>query len=72
MKELEKQIDILIEETENKKLQHMMWGLTGDIREDEGAIQAFKLIKLLINTNVRIKRKGLNSNETVRKTQLIM
>lgn len=72
MNELKKQINKLIAVTEEQKMKHMLYGLTGDMREDDGYIQALKLIRLLIDTNMEIKRKGSNSNETVLKTQLIM
>lgn len=72
MNELKKQINKLIAVTEEQKIKHMLYGLTGDVREDDGYIQALKLIRLLIDTNMEIKRKGSNSNETVLKTQLIM
>ena len=72
MKELKKQIEKLITAIEEQKAKHMIYGLTGEMREDDGYIQALKMIKLLIDTNMEIKRKGSNSNETARKTQLIM
>lgn len=54
MEELKKQINILIEKTENTKALHMTHGLSSDVREDEGQIQAFKLIRLLIDTNLKL------------------
>lgn len=54
MEELIKQIDILINKSEEKKLIQMLHGLTYDMRESEGEIQAFKLIRLLINTNLNL------------------
>ena len=71
-KELEKQIDKLIVAVEEQKVKHLVYGMTGDIREDNGYINALKFVKLLINTNLRIERKGAETNETVPKTQLIM
>lgn len=55
MEELKKQIDILIDKAEEAKLRHMLYGLSSDVREDEGQIQAFKLIRLLINTNLSLQ-----------------
>lgn len=72
MKELKNQINKLIAVAEEQRAKHMCYGQTGDIREDEGYIQALKLIRLLIDTNLKIERKGSNSNETAPKTQLIM
>lgn len=57
MEELKKQIDILINKAEETKSLQMLHGLTSDMRESEGQIQAFKLIKLLINTNLSIAQK---------------
>lgn len=53
MEELEKQIDKLILVAEEQKAKHMLYGLSGDIREDDGYIQALKFIRLLINTNLK-------------------
>lgn len=55
MEELKKQINILIEKAENTKALHMIHGLSSDVREDEGQIQAFKLIRLLIDTNLKFQ-----------------
>lgn len=71
-KELEKQIDKLIVAVEEQKIKHLVYGLTGDLREDNGYISALKFVKLLINTNLKVERKGSEKNETVPKTQLIM
>lgn len=54
MEELKKQIDILIDKAEESKLKHLVYGLSSEVREDEGQIQAFKLIRLLINTNLKL------------------
>lgn len=54
MEELKSQIDILIDKVEEKKALQMLHGLTSDMRESEGEIQAFKLIRLLIHTNLKI------------------
>lgn len=54
MDNLKKQLDILIDRIEEKKLRDMSRGLIGDIREDMGQLNAFKLIKLLIETNLSI------------------
>lgn len=72
MKKLKEQINKLITVAEEQKIKHMLYGQSGDIREDDGYIQALKLIRLLIDTNLEVRRKGQNSNETVPKTQLIM
>lgn len=53
MEDLKNQIDILIDKSEEAKLKHMLYGLSSDVREDEGQIQAFKLVRLLINTNLK-------------------
>lgn len=55
MEELKKQINKLLVVAEEQKLRHMLYGQSGDIREDDGYIQALKFIKLLINTNLRVK-----------------
>lgn len=57
MEELRKQIDILISRTEDQKMNHMMYGLVHDMNVDEGQLQAFKLIKILIDTNLQITYK---------------
>ena len=57
MEELRKQIDILISRVENQKSQHMIYGLVHDMNQDEGQLQAFKLIKLLIDTNLQLTCK---------------
>lgn len=54
MEELRKQIDILIDRTEQQKLEHMVSGLIHEMNVDEGELQAFKFIKLLIDTNLKI------------------
>jgi len=54
MEELKKQIDILINRVEEQKAQHMLYGFVHEMNEDEGQLQAFKLIKLLIDTNLQI------------------
>lgn len=72
LKELENQIDKLIVAVEEQKVKHLVYGLTGDLREDNGYISALKFVKLLLNTNLRIDKKGAQANETVPKTQLIM
>lgn len=69
MKELENQIDKLIVAVEEQKVKHLVYGLTGDLREDNGYISALKFVKLLLNTNLRIEKKGAQTNETVPKTQ---
>lgn len=55
MEELIKQIDKLISTVEEQKARHMIYGQSGDLREDDGYLQALKFIKLLINTNLRVK-----------------
>lgn len=55
MDELTKQIDKLILTVEVQKARHMIFGQPGDLREDDGYLQALKFIKLLINTNLRVK-----------------
>lgn len=72
MEELKRQIETLIYHVEEQKAMHLIHGLTGEAREDDGYIQALKFVKLLINTNIQIKGKGARTNETVPKTQLIM
>lgn len=57
MEELRKQIDILINRVEEQKMQHMLYGLVHEMNEDEGQLQAFKLIKILIDTNLQISYK---------------
>ena len=57
MDELRKQIDILIARVENQKSQHMVYGLVHEMNQDEGQLQAFKLIKLLIDTNLQLTCK---------------
>lgn len=57
MEELKKQIDILINKAEEKRALQMLHGFTYDLRESDGEIQAFKLIKLLIETNCQISVK---------------
>lgn len=54
MEELKKQIDILINRAEEQKQLHMLYGLVHEMNEDEGQLQAYKLIKLLINTNLKL------------------
>lgn len=54
MKELKRQLQILIDRAEEQKALAMIQGRTSDIREADGQIQAFKLIRLLINTNSKI------------------
>lgn len=54
MEDLKKQLNILINKAEEQKVFHMLHGLSSDVREDEGQIQAFKLVRLLINTNMKI------------------
>lgn len=55
MDDLKKQIDILINKAEEKHQLQMLHGLSSDMRESEGEIQAFKLIRLLINTNLSLQ-----------------
>lgn len=57
MEELRKQIDILIGRAEDQKIHHMIYGLVHEMNQDEGQLQAFKLIKLLIDTNLQITYK---------------
>ena len=57
MEELRKQIDILIARVENQKVQHMIYGLVHETNQDEGQLQAFKLIRLLIDTNLQLTCK---------------
>lgn len=57
MEELRKQIDILIGRVEDQKTHHMIYGLVHEMNQDEGQLQAFKLIKLLIDTNLQITYK---------------
>lgn len=52
---LKKQIDILINKAEEKYQLQMLHGLSSDMRETGGEIQAFKLIRLLINTNLKFE-----------------
>ena len=54
MEQLRKQIDILIDRVENQKVEHMVYGLVHEMNQDEGQLQAFKLIKLLIDTNLQL------------------
>lgn len=54
MEELRKQIDILISKAEEKRALQMIHGLSYDCRESDGEIQAYKLIRLLIDTNLKI------------------
>lgn len=53
MDDLIRQLNILINKAEEQKAFHMLHGLTSEIREDEGQLQAFKLVRLLINTNLK-------------------
>lgn len=55
MKELKNQIDKLISVAEEQRSKHMCYGLSGDIREDNGYIDALKLVRLLITTNLKFK-----------------
>lgn len=71
-RELEKQIDKLISAVEEQKLKHLVYGMTGELREDNGYINALKFVKLLINTNLKVDKRGSGTNETVPKTQLTM
>ena len=57
MQELRKQIEILINRVEHQKAQHMVNGLVHDMNKDEGQLQAFELIKLLIDTNLQLTFK---------------
>lgn len=57
MEQLRKQIQILIDRVEDQKIQHMINGLVHEINKDEGQLQAFELIKLLIDTNLQITYK---------------
>ena len=57
MEELRNQIDILIDRVEDQKNQHMIYGLVHEMNQDEGQLQAFKLIKLLIDTNLKLTYK---------------
>ena len=57
MEELRKQIEILIDRVENQKSHHMIYGLVHEMNQDEGQLQAFKLIKLLIDTNLQLTCK---------------
>ena len=57
MEELRKQIDIFIGRVEDQKTHHMIHGLVHEMNQDEGQLQAFKLIKLLIDTNLQITYK---------------
>lgn len=57
MEELRKQIDILIDRVEEQKSQHMVYGLVHEMNQDDGQLQAFKLIKLLIDTNLKLTYK---------------
>lgn len=72
IKELEKQIEKLINAVEEQKVKHLVYGMTGELREDNGYIEALKFVKLLINTNLRVEKGGTQKNETVPKTQLII
>lgn len=54
MEELKNQLNILIKKSEEQKAFHMVHGLTSEMREDDGQIQAFKLVRLLINTNLKL------------------
>lgn len=55
MKELKNQIDKLILVAEEQRAKHMCYGQSGDIREDNGYIDALKLVRLLITTNLKFK-----------------
>lgn len=57
MEELKKQLDILIDRAEEKRQLEMLRGLSSDMRESTGEINAFKLIKLLIDTNLSLTSK---------------
>ena len=57
MEQLRKQIDILIARVENQKAQHMINGLVHEMNQAEGQLQAFELIKLLIDTNLQLTFK---------------
>lgn len=54
MDDLKKQIDILIYNAESRKAEHLIHFLDKEVYELTGQIDAFKLIKLLINTNLKI------------------
>lgn len=54
MEDLKKQIDILIDKSEEQKLGYMLHGQTGEVRECDGMLQAFKFVRLLINTNFKL------------------
>lgn len=54
MEELKKQIDILIDRAEYNKTTYMVRGQHSELKECDGQIQAYKLIKLLINTNLKL------------------
>lgn len=53
MDELKRQIDILIDKTEERKLHQMLFGNSAELRETIGELNAFKLIRLLIKTNLK-------------------
>lgn len=57
MEELRNQIDILINRVEEQKQTHMLLGLVHDMNVDEGQLQAFKFINLLIDTNLKVTYK---------------
>lgn len=54
MEELKKQINILIDKAEESKLHHLLTGQKSLADISEGNLQAFKLIRMLINTNLKL------------------
>lgn len=54
MEELKKQLNILIDKAEERKLLHLVSGQKSLADISEGNLQAFKLIRMLINTHLKI------------------
>lgn len=54
MDDLKKQLEILIDKAEERKLHYMITGQKSFADITEGNLQAFKLIRSLINTNLKI------------------
>lgn len=55
MEELKKQIQILIEKAEQQRIYAMLHSLNYENNYHEGSRDAFKLVKLLIDTNLSLQ-----------------
>ena len=54
MEELKKQLNILIDKAEESKLHYMCSGEKTLADISDGNLEAFKLVRMLINTNLKI------------------